>query len=94
MPSAHDLYRLSKLMNEMNIQDRNQFIANTITILEVDERDRCVNPTESSELAAFGNALKAAMQSSRLEVGWFHQLFKDNKNNPYFVRFLKRVLQK
>ena len=94
MPSAHELYRLSKLMNEMSLQDRNQFIANTITILEVDERDRCLNATESSDLAGFGNALKGAMQAPRLDVAWFHQLFKDNKNNPYFVRFLKRVLQK
>ena len=94
MPSAHELYRLSKYMNEMSIQDRNQMIANTITIIETDERDRCLHATESSELAAFANSLKAVMQTSRIEFTWYHQLFKDNKNNGYFVRFLKRVLPK
>lgn len=81
-------------MNELNLQDRNQFIANTITIIETDERDRCANPQEAADLNAFANYLKTAMQSPRLEVGWFHQLFIQNKNNPYFIRFLKRVLPK
>lgn len=94
MPSAYELYRLSNYMNELSLQDRNQFIASTITIIEVDERSRCTSTQESSDLTVFGNALKSAMQSSRLEISWFHQLFKDNKNNSYFLRFLKRVPQK
>ena len=94
MPSTYELYRLNKLLSEMPLTARNQFIADTISWLETEERDRCTRPEELQAVQQFGNYLKTGMQLPRIEVAWTHQIFIDHKNNPYFIRFLKRSLPK
>jgi hypothetical protein len=93
MPSTLELIRLNNYIQNLTPEARKQFFTNQVTFMETVERDT-VKPNELSAFNEFVEELKSASAIQEPYSVWAHELFRKNRNNTYFIRFLNKIPQK
>ena len=92
MPSTFELIRLSNYIQNLTPEAREQFFSNQVSFMETVERDT-VKPTELQAFTQFVEDLKSAKSIvDKADYSlWAHEVFRKNRNNMYFIRFLNKI---
>ena len=86
-----DIIRFRNKFIAMKTPQRNQFITDTLSWLESEERPKCKSE-HVAHLVNFENELQQRLNEPTIEESWFTRVAQTYGSFPFYAAFIRRIL--